>query len=131
MSPHAQKKLAVYQRQVVDEVKSRSEAEEANIAKTEFLCNMSHEIRTPLNAIIGNTDLALETQESPEQTHYLNVVQRASESLLRLISDLLDFSRIEAGQMSIDVVPFDLRNLIEESTETDQSKRITENVHLD
>ncbi|MCG8604227.1 ATP-binding protein, partial [bacterium] len=113
----AQKKLAIYQRQVVDEVKFRTKAEEENLAKTEFLCNMSHEMRTPLNAIIGNTDLALESEEFSEQHDYLRVVQRASASLLKLISDLLDFSRIEAGQIKIEIAPFDLRTLVEGVTE--------------
>jgi signal transduction histidine kinase/CheY-like chemotaxis protein len=113
----AQKKLSVYQRQVVDEVKFRTQAQEENLAKTEFLCNMSHEMRTPLNAIIGNTDLALETKECSEQHDYLRVVQRASVSLLKLISDLLDFSRIEAGQIAVEHVPFDLRSLVDEVTD--------------
>ena len=113
----AQRQLAEYQVKVVNEVKSRTEAEQANIAKTEFLCNMSHEMRTPLNAIIGNTDLTLETDLTSDQGKYLRVVQRSSEALLRLISDLLDFSKIEAGQMDIEVIPFELKNLVDEVTE--------------
>ena len=89
------------------------EARQAERVKTEFLANMSHEVRTPLNAIVGLTDVMLQSASSKDQVECLQMVKLSSDSLLALINGVLDFSKIEAGRLALDCAEFQLAALIE------------------
>jgi len=106
--------LEVLRRSQEASLKAKELAESASRAKSEFLANMSHEVRTPMTGVMGMTGLLLDTALTEEQREYVRVIQSSSEALLTIINDILDFSRIEAGRMTIDPIPFDLQNTIDE-----------------
>ncbi|MBC7531001.1 MAG: CHASE domain-containing protein [Oligoflexus sp.] len=87
-------------------------AEEANQSKSEFLANVSHEVRTPMNGIIGMAELLLRTQLIPEQRDYLNMMMFSADTLLTIVNDILDFSKIDAGKLALEVVEFNLQDVI-------------------
>ncbi len=99
---------------VESELRSAKEvAESATVAKSEFLANMSHEVRTPMNGVIGMTGLLLGTQLSPEQREYAEIVSDSADTLLTVINDILDYTKIEAGKIDLEVIEFNVRNTID------------------
>ncbi|HAZ77794.1 MULTISPECIES: two-component sensor histidine kinase BarA [unclassified Pseudescherichia] len=93
---------------------AKKRAQEAARIKSEFLANMSHELRTPLNGVIGFTRLTLKSELTPTQRDHLHTIERSADNLLTIINDVLDFSKLEAGKLILESIPFPLRNALDE-----------------
>jgi two-component system sensor histidine kinase/response regulator len=105
-------------KQEQDLIDATRAAQAANRAKSQFLANMSHEIRTPLNAVIGLTEVVLQSELTTEQREHLLTVMTSADSLLDVINDILDFSRIEAGRLELDSVPFCVQDTVGDTLKT-------------
>jgi signal transduction histidine kinase/DNA-binding response OmpR family regulator len=134
----SQEEILKHRELLEERIRQRTEALEetmhramaASQSKSEFLANMSHELRTPMTGVLGMIDLVLDSRLTPDQREHLDTAQRCAHSLLSLLNDLLDLSKIEAGRMALEKIPFELRRLVDDCVSSQLPKARQKGIDL-